>query len=459
VNRVNINNLGIPPLAGICSYEDACKIGFDIDTNVDYLKRYNYIKKWMVDIYSAHLTHTPEWEIKCAFSLYNWLEAEHSANLRKRVSEMREPPHGLDKCPDDDLKLLMEELIRSNNTIELLTGIYKVVKPEMIRCLSSHIEQTNPLADHPTYRMLKNILQEELEMQAWGNEALGAILQTDEDQLIAKEWANHLHYILNKAGGIHGVKSVEDGNDPITMVPRYDGERYKMDLMPKRDSRFNDIYNRSAIIDDYYRDEALELDERVFALYYKRLREMDVPEWMGPIIYQTQGKPWEYYHDLSRQLWDEARHAMLGEVGLYSCGVEFYKYPIDIKTSVSLNLEFEPFAAHIILWAIEQSLMNKEIGKRKEWLIAKDSEIPLGKMIQDYDWADEVLHAQIGRKWLLPEFSGLNEMNKFAEVSMAKWSEVLQESLHLSENKSWWPEFVAEMRKSRDRQEPELQKV
>ena len=29
---------------------------------------------------------------------------------------------------------------------------------------------------------------------------------------------------------------------------------------------------------------------------------------------KTRGKPWAYYNDLSRQLWDEARHAMMGEV-------------------------------------------------------------------------------------------------------------------------------------------------
>ena len=47
----------------------------------------------------------------------------------------------------------------------------------------------------------------------------------------------------------------------------------------------------------------------------KRLREIDVPEMMAPILFKTHGKPWEYYRDMSRQLWDEARHAMMGEVG------------------------------------------------------------------------------------------------------------------------------------------------
>ena len=28
---------------------------------------------------------------------------------------------------------------------------------------------------------------------------------------------------------------------------------------------------------------------------------------------------------------------------------------------------------------------------------------------QDFDWADEVLHAQIGREWYVPEFGSLKE--------------------------------------------------
>ena len=62
-------------------------------------------------------------------------------------------------------------------------------------------------------------------------------------------------------------------------------------------------------------DPDRNLEERVYALLFKRLREMDVPEWMAPIIYHAEGKPWPYLVDMSRQLWDEARHAMLGEAG------------------------------------------------------------------------------------------------------------------------------------------------
>ena len=43
---------------------------------------------------------------------------------------------------------------------------------------------------------------------------------------------------------------------------------------------------------------------------------------MLAIISGTSKKKWGYYHDMTRQLWDEARHAMMGEAGFAAAGKE-----------------------------------------------------------------------------------------------------------------------------------------
>jgi hypothetical protein len=232
----------------------------------------------------------------------------------------------------------------------------------------------------------------------------------------------------------------------VCPTPRSDGSRYQMESTPRRDQRFVDPFNRSAKIDEYYQDESRDDEERVMALLYKRLREMDVPEWMAPILYKTQGKPWDYYREMSRQLWDEARHAMMGEVGLYVKGIPFYRYPIDLKSSFSLNRDFEPLEAHLILWGIEQSLMPRETGKRWEWEIAQASGDELAATFQDYDWADEVLHAQIGRKWLSPEFANREAMRSALEQLWQHWEKVVEPLQALSRQEEWWPDFMTQVR-------------
>ncbi|RAP73754.1 hypothetical protein [Paenibacillus montanisoli] len=449
MTRVALNNLGLLPLAGICSYEDACKVGYDIDHNVNLLRRYLYSETQLNQIFAAHIAHIPEWEVKGAFGLHMWLDAEHSAALRKRITEMREPPLHLDKVPDEQIEALFHEVIRAESTLELLVGIYRVVKPELVRSMRKHLAETNPLVDHPTCRVLKLILVEEEEMIPWGEAAVQALIRTDADGIAAQQWQQHLESFLYAAGGISG--DLAKPADWHSSVPRTDGKPYSMKVEPRRDARFTDTYNSTANFDQYYFDADRPADERTYALLFKRLREMDVPEWMGPIIYQTKGKPWEYYQELSRQLWDEARHSMMGEVGLYQDGVEFYKYPVEFLTTMALNRTATPLEAHLVLWYIEQGLMPKATGKHFEWAVAKESDNELAKTFQDYDWADEVLHAQIGRKWLVPEYKDMEELKQQAAIVMKRNLEEKDRLSRQSDLKEWWPNFLAEIRAGRER--------
>lgn len=445
--KVKVNNLGIPPLAGLCSYEEASRPGYTVDDNVELLKRYNYVETRLNQIMAAHLPSTPEWEVKCAFSLHLWQDADHAAMLRKRVSEMREPPLKLDRVPDPKLQVLLDEVIRADNTVELLVGIYQVVKPELIRALRKHLAETNPMFDHPTCRVIKSILHEEEEMTAWGEQAIRALTASEESRKIAGEWDAHLRSFLYEAGGFSGdLPAPANHSVPQT---RADGADYQMDMIPRRDDRFVDCFNQSALIDQYYKDESRDYDERTYALVYKRLREMDVPEYMAPFIYNVKGKPWDYYADTSRQLWDECRHAMMGEIGLIAAGIPFYKYPIDIKTSYNSAVLMTHAEAHLNLLGVELGLMPKETGKRYEWVIAKESGNDLAAAFQDYDWADEVLHTQIGRKWLIPQYGNLETIQTEYGKLRPKVLEDYKHARQFSDQREWWDDFMHEVRQNR----------
>ena len=55
-----------------------------------------------------------------------------------------------------------------------------------------------------------------------------------------------------------------------------------------------------------------------------RLSEINVAEGLAIVIYESKDKPWEFYHDLARHLWDEVRHSMMGEAAIeavfWACG-------------------------------------------------------------------------------------------------------------------------------------------
>jgi hypothetical protein len=189
-------------------------------------------------------------------------------------------------------------------------------------------------------------------------------------------------------------------------------------------------------------DESFPPEPKTLMMFYKRLREVDVPEMMASIISETPDKPWGYYRDMTRQLWDEARHAMMGEVGFVNLGVDWPRaVMVNFTWSLALNTQLRPIERHAVLYFIEQGLMPKT-GKRFEWEVGQASHNPLSALFQDFDWADELLHARIGRDWYLKDFPDPKQAVQYGDQC---WSRVLMDwgkwrQDGLTQHRNWWPD-------------------
>ena len=411
-----------PSLAGICSLQDAMKPGLSVEECVRRLKRYHYAFKRLHQIFTARITAEPLYELKMGFSLHAHLCAEHTSALRKRVGEMREPPLGLDVVPNAELEIFFDEILSAPATSELLLGLYEKAIPALKRALDRHLEQTNRLADHPSVRLCRFALLEIEDMLKFGAQAVAAVVRPEHRGTHAA-WLKLLDDLLMAAGGIGGTETAvaELGGFQLSAKPvekspyapkpqrQYSAKPYKYDGVPKRDRRFPDPFNMGVNAEVFLYDKEFPPQPKTLMMFYKRLREIDVPEMMASIITETPDKPWEYYRDMTRQLWDEARHAMMGEVGFANLGIDWpSKVMINHTWSLALNTQLKPIERHAVLYFIEQGLMPKT-GKRFEWEVGLASNNPLSALFQDYDWADEVLHARIGRDWYLKDFSNAQE--------------------------------------------------
>ena len=108
----------------------------------------------------------PIYELKMAFSLHAHYCAEHVGEFATRVSEMRQPPYGLETSPDASLDLFFDEVLAAPGTETLLLGVYERAVPALIRALENLIADTNKLFDHPTYRICRFTLLEMQDVQA-----------------------------------------------------------------------------------------------------------------------------------------------------------------------------------------------------------------------------------------------------------------------------------------------------
>jgi hypothetical protein len=448
----------VPSLAGICSLQDAMKPGLSVEECVRRHKRYHYAFKRLHQIFIARITGEPLYELKMAFSLHAHLCAEHTAALRKRVGEMREPPLGLEAVPEPNLEIFFDEILAAPTTEELVLGLYEKALPALKAALENHLGDTNHLADQPSVRLCRFALLELDDLRKFGVATISSLVDQNTRQKCAA-WLSLLDSALEAAGQLDGTspqgKGEQDsqrtkpggnGKHDVKIARHYSAKTYQYERIPKRDPRFPDPYNMGVNAEVFLYDKTFPAAPKTLMMFYKRLREVDVPEMMSSIITETPDKPWAYYRDMSRQLWDEARHAMMGEVGFANLGIDWpSKVMINHTWSLALNTQLKPIERHAVLYFIEQGLMPKT-GKRYEWEVGQASHNPLSALFQDYDWADEVLHARIGRDWYLKDFKNPQEAVRYGDEC---WSRVLMNwenwrAQGLTQHRNWWPELYRE---------------
>lgn len=426
---------GLPALVGLTTFAEAVQPGLSVEASVESLKRHHYLFRRLHQIFIARITAEPIFELKMAFSYHAWLCAVQVSALRARVGEMREPPLGLEKVPHPALELAMDELLAAETTEELLLGLYEVVLPELHDGIKRHLREAHPLADQPSRRLLKIAAADVQEQMDYGIRAISCLVEPE-----ARRTAARFLEILRTCVAASHSKATDAST---TLPTRYRSALpWKFDGIPRRDERFPDPYNMGVNAEVFLYDATLPADAKVLMMFYKRLREIDVPEMMASIIAETLGKPWTYYHDMTRQLWDEARHAMMGEVGFASVGVDWArKVMVNFTWSLGLNTQLTPKERHAVLYFIEQGLMPKT-GKRHEWEVSLAAHNPLAATFQDFDWADEVLHARIGRDWYVNEMPGASAAVAYGDEC---WSKVLMGWRHwkdegLTQHRNWWPD-------------------
>lgn len=444
-----------PPLAGLCGYDDAARVGVGVEANVRRLLRLHWVERRLFEIMVGRIPSTPEWEVKGALALHQWLAAEHADLLRRRIVEMRSPPPRMDRAPDAALEGALREVEASEGTVALLGTLYGVLLPALREACARHAREINPLVDHPTRRVLSRIRPEVDDAVAWGEAALEALGEEGDARSAsdpdARVRADRVRDALARAGGVLGDPppdpngaEPEDASATTPDLP----ERPTPDLHPRRDGRFHGEHNFNFPPHNLYADRELDAEERNLALLCKRLLEMDVPEMMASFLVERRDMPWDFYLDYARQLWDEARHSMMGEVAFEARGVDWRAIPLNVGFSLRLNLHAEPLERQLMLWAIEQSLMPGESGKRMEYETAREAGDALSAHFHDYDWADEVLHARIGRRWLLGDegesLSFDEAMERGRAVHEKTWS-ALAPYREAAAQTEWWTDFVREV--------------
>src|SRR5437773_2264012 len=195
---------GLPTLAGLATIAEAAKPGLSIEACVARLKRYHYAFQRLHEILTARITAEPIYELKTGFSHHAYLCSEHVMALRTRVSEMREPPLGLEEVPHPALEVFFDEILAAPTTGELLVSIYEKALPALDTALQRHIADTNPLADAPSVRVCRFARLELADMIDFGVKSVACLVDAAARSAM-QPWLTLLDDCLAAAGGLDGT--------------------------------------------------------------------------------------------------------------------------------------------------------------------------------------------------------------------------------------------------------------
>jgi hypothetical protein len=155
---------------------------------------------------------TPELPVKLETARQVYEDALHADALGKRLAELRSKAQ-LSRPANEAFVAFMnalEDREEWGETIERLTGIYRVLKPHLVAHYSAHLAAANPVYEPPTLRILAHIAEDEKRHIERGSVLLQDLLSSAEAHRRAAVWQAHLEELLAAAGGVTGFPGQDE---------------------------------------------------------------------------------------------------------------------------------------------------------------------------------------------------------------------------------------------------------
>jgi hypothetical protein len=130
-------------------------------------------------------------------------DEQHADLLQARIRELRGGERGGEDVHDPDLLHWLEQPARARDEVELLAGVYGVVKPVLADAYRDLIA-ADPEGDRFPIDLLRDLLLEEEAQIEWGLDQMRRLAASPAARERADDWAEYLRLALRAAGDIWG---------------------------------------------------------------------------------------------------------------------------------------------------------------------------------------------------------------------------------------------------------------
>ena len=372
------------------------------------LALFRYVEANLMRMMAGWLAKVGEWEVKIELGRQLWEDAEHADALGERLPELRLAPARVPPLPAALAGVLEAADRGASDAATLLAGLHRAIKPRLIAEMRQYLGSTDPVYDQPSVLLLERVIAEETAQIERVERLLDALLISAERRERAAAWQRELSSRLDAAGGIvsPAFPEPERGGAPARPAPLLLGPPGGAAEELAARARLGPPELRMCARDGRWR--LIDLDEPMppppdgplEAQMWRWARsadgEMIAGEQPARDIYEYPEMPWRFHYLLARQVWDEARHALMAEQRLRRLGGR-------LDPTIAVTRERMSVSSALPLWQrIYLANLTVEAGLLRSFPYVRDVHVAEGDLdsaaIIDYFVADEVVHVRIGNE-------------------------------------------------------------
>lgn len=374
-----------------------------VDYASGFLKRCYVAERQLMRTLAAWFVDTSQWDFKRQLAKDMWETSRHADVLRTRILELRYPRRDVDKKYDEGVLDLLTEIAKGSNTGEFIAGVYGVLLPALLESYHHYLEMTDGLDDAPSVYILRHIVADKQEQIDRMRQLVSEVEPTIWDA--NQDWQDYLQRFVDSIGGIAGTgeSTARPDNHSCAGRPAYDvtrqvqrDERWRPALFHLPHENKYDSEGRNA----WARIE--QLDKRVAMQVWSAIshfNEIWAAEVVAASIWDFDKQPWDFYLDLARWAWDEARHSTMGFRALEGWGWDVPELIPWGNALYNAMGPMPPIQRLALLYFYEEGLLRAGT-KQIELKILESAQDDGSAQDMDFDWADEAIHVSYGFHWL-----------------------------------------------------------
>jgi len=191
-----------------------------VEESVERIVNYKWAEQQISAALGGWVATIPELDVKARLGPHCYQHAWHADLWRQRLPELREANEDRAEPANEAFATFMRELTSPEGpdlTIEKLVGVYRVLVPHLLAVYSFHRHVTSDIVDAPTVRILKFMIDDNVEQLIEGEMMIQDLARSTKLRERAGKWHTHLDVLLAESGGVAGPSTL--GGRPKVVMP------------------------------------------------------------------------------------------------------------------------------------------------------------------------------------------------------------------------------------------------